>query len=127
MRVCQYHLSDQGWSPIPLRLASLVFLVGRIVRGKPVSTFPENALKSRVPHDESTGAEAPRPARDRINGRSPGWRVAACHRLPGSSSPSGPVAQARRLQLRGQLRNWNLGSAPHSLFALTRETVDRIS
>jgi hypothetical protein len=34
------------------------------------------------------------------------------------------VVQARRLQLRGQLRNWNLGSAPHSLFALMRETVD---
>src|SRR5712691_10083871 len=40
---------------------------------------------SRVPLDESTGAEAPRPARDRINGRSPGSRVAARHRLPGWS------------------------------------------
>jgi hypothetical protein len=29
------------------------------------------------------GAEAPRPARDRINGRSPGSRVVARHRLPG--------------------------------------------
>jgi hypothetical protein len=34
---------------------------------------------------ESTGAEAPRPARDRIDGRSPGSRVAARHRLPGWS------------------------------------------
>jgi hypothetical protein len=37
------------------------------------------------------------------------------------------VAQARRLQLRGQLRSWNGGSAPHSLFALARETVDAAS
>jgi hypothetical protein len=34
---------------------------------------------------ESTGAEAPRPARDRIDGRSPGSRVVARHRLPGWS------------------------------------------
>src|SRR5262252_8123100 len=32
--------------------------------------------------------------------------------------PSGRVARARRLQLRGQLRPWNFRSAPHSLFAL---------
>jgi hypothetical protein len=32
--------------------------------------------------------------------------------------PSGNVARARRLQLRGQLRPWNCRSAPHSLFAL---------
>src|SRR5262249_16491887 len=32
---------------------------------------------------EPSGAEAPRPARVRINGRSPGSRVAARHRLPG--------------------------------------------
>src|SRR5207253_2256484 len=32
--------------------------------------------------------------------------------------PSGSVARARRLQLRGQLRNWNFRPAPHSLFAL---------
>jgi len=46
------------------------------------ATFQDHAL-SRVPHDKSTGAEAPRPARDRIDGRSPGSRVAARHRLPG--------------------------------------------
>src|SRR6516164_10192249 len=34
---------------------------------------------------QSTGAEAPRPARDRIDGRSPGSRVVARHRLPGFS------------------------------------------
>ena len=62
-------------------------------------------------------AEAPRPATNRINGRSPGSRVAARHRLPGR--PSGNVVRARRLQLRGQLRSWNLRSAPHSLFALS--------
>jgi hypothetical protein len=39
--------------------------------------------------------------------------------------PSGIVARARRLQLRGQLRIRNLRSSPHSLFALMRETVDR--
>src|SRR5262249_42358939 len=39
--------------------------------------------------------------------------------------PSGNVARARRLQLRGQLRPWNFRPAPHSLFALARETVDR--
>src|SRR5262249_62264290 len=39
--------------------------------------------------------------------------------------PSGNVARARRLQLRGQLRAWNFHSAPHSLFALAGETVDR--
>ncbi len=33
--------------------------------------------------------------------------------------PSGRVVRARRLQLRGQLRNWNLRSSPHSLFALS--------
>jgi hypothetical protein len=44
--------------------------------------------------------------------------------------PSGIVARARRLQLRGQLRTWNprvyapKRSAPHSLFALLREAVD---
>src|ERR1700704_3695263 len=41
--------------------------------------------KSRVPDAKSTGTEAPRPAHDRINGRSPGSRVAARHRLPGLS------------------------------------------
>src|SRR6516162_5275122 len=78
----------------------------------------------RVPLKKSTRAEAPRPARDRIDGRSPGSRVAACHRLPGYLSPSGAVAQARRLQLRGQLRHWNPRSAPHSLSLSLRETVD---
>src|SRR5215468_6609339 len=34
---------------------------------------------------KSTGTEAPRPACDRTDGRSPGSRVQARHRLPGSS------------------------------------------
>src|SRR5271154_664785 len=76
----------------------------------------------RRPRIESTGAEAPRPAHARNNGRSPGSRVGARNRLPGFD-PSGLV-WARRLQLRGQLRHRNLGSAPHSLFALLREAVD---
>ena len=50
--------------------------------GHPVPLRLES--KSWVPHTNSTGAEAPRPARDRIDGRSPGSRVAACARLPGS-------------------------------------------
>src|SRR5215472_18563546 len=56
----------------------------------------------------STCAEAPRPAHDRIDGRSPGSRVGARRRLPGED-PSG-LAWARRLQLRGQLRHKNLRS-----------------
>src|SRR5271163_1192188 len=76
----------------------------------------------RRPRINSTGAEAPRPAHARNNGRSPGSRVGARNRLPGFD-PSGLV-WARRLQLRGQLRHRNLGSAPHSLFALLREAVD---
>ena len=43
------------------------------------------ATAFRVRRDQSTSAEAPRPARDRIDGRSPGSRVAARHRLPGLS------------------------------------------
>src|ERR1700760_3026271 len=75
-----------------------------------------------APQFTSFGAEAPRPAHARIDGRSPGSRVAAHRRLPGDD-PSG-LAWARRLQLRGQLRHWNVSPAPHSLFALLREAVD---
>src|SRR5262245_9976121 len=65
---------------------------------------------------DSNSAEAPRPAKPEptagllARGSSP---VTA---FPGS--PSGAVVRARRLQLRGQLRRWNVRSAPHSLFAL---------
>src|SRR5258708_14433705 len=38
-----------------------------------------------VPDANRPGAEAPRPAHDRIDGRSPGSRVTARHRLPGIS------------------------------------------
>jgi hypothetical protein len=56
----------------------------------------------------STRAEAPRPARNRINGRSPGSRVVAFLGLPGASRcSSGTSRNAHRLQLRGQLRNWD--------------------
>src|SRR5262245_40287334 len=44
--------------------------------------------------DISTGAEAPRPARDRIDGRSPGLRVTACPAFPGLLVP---VAVGHRL------------------------------
>jgi hypothetical protein len=70
-------------------------------------------------HEKTTGPEAPRPGRNRINGRSPGSRVFACHRLPGNL-PVAPWLKARRIQLRGQLRNWNTRSVPHSLFALVK-------
>src|SRR5262249_11884957 len=39
--------------------------------------------------------------------------------------PSGNVARARRLQLRGPLRPWNFPSAPHSLFTLAGDNADR--
>src|ERR1700674_2333542 len=38
----------------------------------------------RVQDTNRPGAEAPRPAHDRIDGRSPGSRVTARHRLPGT-------------------------------------------
>ena len=53
----------------------------------------------------STVAEAPRPARDQWDGRSPGSRVNAACRLPELSLADRPQwhrASARRLQLRGQ-------------------------
>src|SRR5208282_1514540 len=75
-----------------------------------------------APWRQSTGAmrtglsRGTPPGGDRIDGRSPGSRFAARHRLPGCSS--GSLVRAFRLQLRGQLRIRNLRSAPHSLFAL---------
>src|SRR5262245_16521529 len=74
-----------------------------------------NLCRAGWPTD-SNSAEAPRPATPEptagllARGSSP---VTA---FPGS--PSGAVVRARRLQLRGQLRRWNVRSAPHSLFAL---------
>src|SRR5258708_852337 len=53
----------------------------------------------------STVAEAPRPARDQMDGRSPGSRVSATCRLPDLSLADRNQwhrASARRLQLRGQ-------------------------
>jgi hypothetical protein len=73
------------------------------------SVFQARSGHGRRP--TSTGA--PRPVCDRTNGRSPGSRVLARHRLPGDR-PSGIVAQARRLQLRGQPRSWN-ALVPHRI------------
>ena len=61
----------------------------------------------QFPHsrDNSTVAEAPRPARDQMDGRSPGSRVSATCRLPDLSLADRNQwhrASARRLQLRGQ-------------------------
>src|SRR5262249_33796811 len=75
----------------------------------------------------TTGAEAPRPARARIDGRSPGSRVVARHRLPGISqwlcgigSPLTVAGGAAALEA-----GLDPPSAPHSLLSLCRETVDR--
>ena len=58
----------------PVSLGCLI----EFTRGAPQDDRPD-AGASR----EATGPEAPRPGYDRINGRSPGSRVAARHRLPG--------------------------------------------
>jgi hypothetical protein len=54
---------------------------------------------------------SPRPVRSHMttaDGRSPGSRVVASSRLPGSrNGSSGRMTEARRLQLRGQPRNWS--------------------
>src|ERR1700722_452034 len=117
--------------------ASESLLLWSDVRSRNVTRALQKAVRPRIgvqdrrrtgtfrlaaPHITSIGAEAPRPARARIDGRSPGSRVGAHRRLPGGD-PSG-LAWARRLQLRGQLRHRNGRSAPHSLFALLREAVD---
>ena len=86
----------------------------------------------------ATGAEAPRPAHARIDGRSPGSRVTARHRLPGfcpvalwyglaayscggSCGIEHPLPTLSRK--RGRVgRGW---FAPHSLLSLGRGTVDR--
>jgi len=63
--------------------------------------------------------EPPRhPARPRPNQRQVSWLAGLRPSPPSRGCPSGAVAEAYRLQLRGQLRPWNLGSIPHSLFAL---------
>src|SRR5215470_10111410 len=62
-------------------LLSVTFVSLTIVtRAAPCRRWP-----SRVRNRKPSGAEAPRPARERIDGRSPGLRVAARHRLPGLS------------------------------------------
>ena len=70
--------------------------------------------------------EAPRPARARIDGRSPGSRVVALHRLPGL--PQWPLwfglAAYSCGGSRGIGRRVARRSAPHSLSARCRETVD---
>src|SRR5438477_10857208 len=53
---------------------------------KATGTAPRGRLSPPLgAESESTCAEAPRPAHDRIDGRSPGLRVTARHRLPGLS------------------------------------------
>jgi len=83
------------------------------------------ASPARVRHDKRS---APRhPARATIESTA---GLLACGSLPVTAFPGSSQwrrgFQARRLQLRGQLRSWNKRPAPHSLFrSLERETVDR--
>jgi hypothetical protein len=88
------------------------------------------AAGSRTVEMNSTVAEAPRPARDQRDGRSPGSRVSASCRLPDLSHADRNQwhqASARRLQLRGQpwvgiqapLRRWLCTTFPHR--SLVRE------
>jgi hypothetical protein len=88
------------------------------------------AAGSRTVEMNSTVAEAPRPARDQRDGRSPGSRVSASCRLPDLSHADRNQwhqAIARRLQLRGQpwvgiqapLRRWLCTTFPHR--SLVRE------
>src|SRR6478752_6020319 len=70
---------------------------------------------------ESNSGEAnaytPRPASSRVttaDGRSPGLRVVTLRRLPRTEIPSGVRRRIRRLQLRGQPRNW--GNVPRTAF-----------
>jgi hypothetical protein len=88
------------------------------------------AAGSRTVEMNSTVAEAPRPARDQWDGRSPGSRVSASCRLPDLSHADRNQwhqANARRLQLRGQpwigiqapARRWLCTTFPHR--SLVRE------
>src|ERR1700675_3014796 len=67
-------------------------------------------------------AEAPRPAHDRIDGRSPGSRVTARHRLPGMSQwlcGSGSPLTVAGAAAESEHGNQVPVPSPHSLFALT--------
>src|SRR4051794_28416723 len=55
----------------------------RVASAAATRDAPQDVCCDSGARRQPTGAEAPRPARDRINGRSPGSRVAARHRLPG--------------------------------------------
>src|SRR6266700_3848978 len=74
---------------------------------KATGTAPRGRLSPPLgAESESTCAEAPRPAHDRIDGRSPGLRVTARHRLPGlsqwrrgSGSPLTVAGAAAELEL----------------------------
>ena len=92
-------------------------------RGTPFGPSPAASLVSSLPvtpcrsasrrsrpgcHAVSTGAEAPRPGRDRTDGRSPGSRVAARHRLPGSLTqwPSGTGSPLTVAGAAAELERW---------------------
>src|SRR4051794_32533377 len=83
-------------------------------------------------HPHAPLAEAPRPARAPIEGRFPGSRVSALRRLPEPSLETASVAYGKRSPLTVAGAAWfcpevtRPRSVPHSLFALSRETINQI-
>jgi hypothetical protein len=94
------------------------------------SSHDQMPARARTKRLSSFGSstDAPRPvfvASTTADGRSPGSRIGASSYLPGDKrSPVAYADETSRSQLRGQLRIRSFfHSAPHSLFALLRETV----
>src|SRR5215469_18927361 len=70
------------------------------------------SIACRPPAADRCPAEAPRPAREWIDGRSPGSRVTACRRLPGKY----PVAVGDRLAAHSCGGSCGLGTeVPHRI------------
>jgi hypothetical protein len=95
-------------------------------RAQPHPPCALKGLRFRVPDRVPTACSGPlsrrgTPPGARVDRRSVSWL--AGHRLspPSRVVPSGRQGQARRSQLRGQLRIGNRSSAPHSRWALSLE------
>ena len=76
--------------------------------------------RRRTAANEPTAPRHPARRATSIDGRSPGSRVSAFAAFPGI--PSGSVARARRLQLRGQPRIWGV---PRTAFPVRSHPRDR--
>src|ERR1700722_2452407 len=121
------HTKTVAWPAGPMSLIPHLLDIQRGVRNRRESA----AADSRTVEMDSTVAEAPRPARDQRDGRSPGSRVSATCRLPDLSLEDRNQwhrASAHRLQLRGQ--PWigieapcGARCVPHSLITLVREAI----